>query len=76
MHEKAKYVCFISMQSQKVKFKFVQINMKQVSYNEDLTCTNNEAPQPHSLITAAVFYFKVVILVDLLFGGASIVHGV
>ena len=32
MHEIAKYVCFIYMQPQKVKFKFVQINMKQVSY--------------------------------------------
>ena len=32
MHEKAKFVCFIYMQSQKVKFKYVQINMKQVSY--------------------------------------------
>ena len=32
MHEKAKFVCFIYMQSQKVKFKSVQINMKQVSY--------------------------------------------
>ena len=32
MHEKTKYVCFIYMQPQKVKFKFVQINMKQVSY--------------------------------------------
>ena len=29
---KAKYVCFIDMQQQKVKFKIVQINMKQVSY--------------------------------------------
>ena len=32
MHEKAKFVCFIYMQPQKMKFKFVQINMKQVSY--------------------------------------------
>ena len=32
MHEKAKFVCFIYMQWQKVKFKSVQINMKQVSY--------------------------------------------
>ena len=32
MHEKAKYVCFIYMQLQKVKFKSVQINMKQVLY--------------------------------------------
>ena len=32
MHEKAKFVCFIYMQPQKAKFKFVQINMKQVSY--------------------------------------------
>ena len=31
MHEKAKRVCFIYMQPQKAKFKFVQINMKQVS---------------------------------------------
>ena len=32
MHEKAKIVCFIYMQTQKMKFKSVQINMKQVSY--------------------------------------------
>ena len=32
MHEKAKFVCFIYMQPQKVKFKSIQINMKQVSY--------------------------------------------
>ena len=32
MHEKAKFVCFNYMQPQKVKFKSVQINMKQVSY--------------------------------------------
>ena len=30
--EKAKCVCYIYMQLQKVKFKSVQINMKQVSY--------------------------------------------
>ena len=35
MHEKAKFVCFIYMQPQKVKFIFVQINMKQVSYSVD-----------------------------------------
>ena len=32
MHDKLKFVCFIHMQPQKVKFKFVKINMKQVSY--------------------------------------------
>ena len=30
-YEKAKTVCFIDMQQQKVKFTFDQINMKQVS---------------------------------------------
>ena len=30
MHDKAKFVCFIYMQPQKVKFKCVQINMKHV----------------------------------------------
>ena len=34
MHEQAKFVCFIYMQPQKVKFKSVQINIKQVSYIE------------------------------------------
>ena len=34
MHEKAKCVCFIYMQPKKVKFKYVQINMKQVSYKD------------------------------------------
>ena len=33
IYEKAKFISFIYMQTQKVKFKFVQINMKQVSYN-------------------------------------------
>ena len=33
MHEKAKFVSFIYMLRQKVKFKYVQINMKQVSYS-------------------------------------------
>ena len=32
MHEQAKFACFIYMQLRKMKFKFVQINMKQVSY--------------------------------------------
>ena len=32
-YEKAKCVCFNDMQQQKVKFTFVQINMKQVSYS-------------------------------------------
>ena len=36
MHAKAKFVRVIYMQSQKVKFKFVQINMKQVSYINSL----------------------------------------
>ena len=33
IYEKAKFVYFIYMQLQKVKFTSVQINMKQVSYN-------------------------------------------
>ena len=32
MYEKAKFVCFIYMHPQKVKFKSVQTNMKQISY--------------------------------------------
>ena len=36
-HKKAKYVCFIHMQHQRVKFTSVQINMKQVSY-DNMTC--------------------------------------
>ena len=32
MHEKAKFVCLIYIQPQKVKFKSVEINMKHVSY--------------------------------------------
>ena len=32
IYEKAKFLCFICMQLHEVKFKFVQINMKQVSY--------------------------------------------
>ena len=38
MHEKAKFVCFIYMQLLKVKFKSVQINMKQVSYGWFIVC--------------------------------------
>ena len=37
MHLKANCVCFIYMQPLKVKFKSVQINMKQVSYIEKKT---------------------------------------
>ena len=36
MHVKAKFVCFNYMQPQKVKFKSVQINMKHVSYRENI----------------------------------------
>ena len=32
MHENAKFVCFIYMQPEKVKFKSVQVNMKHVLY--------------------------------------------
>ena len=35
MHEKAKSVCFDYMHPQKVKFKYVQINMKHVLYSTD-----------------------------------------
>ena len=41
MHEKARIVCFIYMQPQKVKFKFVQINMKRVSYKGSFFSTGN-----------------------------------
>ena len=34
MHEKAKFDCLIYTKPHKMKFKFVQINMKQVSYNK------------------------------------------
>ena len=43
IYEKAKFVCFIYMQPQKVKFTSVQINMKQVSYIHKifiLICSN------------------------------------
>ena len=32
IHEKAKFVWFIYMQPQKMKFNYIQINMKRVSY--------------------------------------------
>ena len=38
--KKATFTCFNNMQSQKVKFKSVQINMKQVSSNVTLTLYN------------------------------------
>ena len=34
MYDKATFLCFIYMQPQKLKFKSVQINMKQVSYHK------------------------------------------
>ena len=37
MHEKAKFVRFIYIKPQKMKFKSVQINMKQVSYMQGKT---------------------------------------
>ena len=46
MHEKAKRVCFIYMPSQKVKFKSVQINMKQVSYS----CSSVGGPCPENIV--------------------------
>ena len=36
MHEKAIFFCFNFMQTQKVKFKSVQINMKHVSYMAEM----------------------------------------
>ena len=39
IHEKAKFVCFIYMKPQKMKFNFVQINMKPVSYFNWIHCT-------------------------------------
>ena len=44
MHEKAKCVCFIYMQPQKMEFKFVQINMKQASYMQKQG-PNTDPPQ-------------------------------
>ena len=49
MHEKAKSVCFNYIQPQKVKYKFVQINMKQVLYASHLlglflNCSNATHP--------------------------------
>ena len=40
MHEKAKFVCFIFTEPQKVKFKTVQKNMKQISYS---ICSSKES---------------------------------
>ena len=41
MHEKAEFVCFIYMQPQKEKFKYVEINMKHVSYTDILLAEND-----------------------------------
>ena len=60
MHEKAKFVCFIYMQPQKVKFKFVQINMKQVSYI-------NDPQKKHRLKTVSK---------NTLLEGLNLIHGV
>ena len=48
MHEKAKCVCFIFMQPQKVKFKSVQINIKKVSYSA-FRCTLELPLQPYKI---------------------------
>ena len=54
MHEKAKLVCFNYMHPLKVKFKSVQINMKQVSYNQmrHETCSKNV--YNHTMIVTCV----------------------
>ena len=44
IHEKAKWVCFNYMQPQKVKFKSVEINMKQVS-DTLVNSKNNDQPR-------------------------------
>ena len=57
-----------------------QIKFSKISVNRTTTkiwpVKYNEAPQLLPLITAAVVYLKVVILVNSLYGGISIVHGV
>ena len=41
MHEKVKCVCFVYIQMPKVKFKYVQIKMNQVSYTTKNTRQTN-----------------------------------
>ena len=45
MHEKAKSVSFIYMQPQKVIFKYVKKNMKQVSYCTQYTIRSKTVPK-------------------------------
>ena len=54
MHEQAKFICFIYMQLQKVKFKFVQKNMKHLLYTSaPIQCnskSNHGASQTNSWV--------------------------
>ena len=48
---KSKLCCFVYIKSQKVKFKFVQINMKHVSYGQDLHEMHTHLRSLKSLLT-------------------------
>ena len=63
MYEKAKYVCFIYMQPQKVRFKYVQTNMKQVSYMyKDLYHYILKCPKDFYRLDFNIFLRKLVFL--------------
>ena len=45
MHEKTKFVCFNYMQPQKMKFKSVEMNMRQVSWYIVRVCARMSIPK-------------------------------
>ena len=57
MHEKANFVCFIYMQPQKMKFKSVQINMKQVSY---IWLRKRQFDCEYALLSGALIYIIII----------------
>ena len=62
MLERARFVCFIYMQPQKVKFKSVQINMKQVSYVSVILISISLYTQngsPNGLLCKHNFFFLI-----------------
>ena len=62
MHEKATCVCFINMQPQKLKFKVVQINMKQVSYDLWPTYSFLLAPLKMVALTTSRVYLMIYLI--------------
>ena len=57
-YEKAKCVCFIYMQRQKVAFTYVQINMNRPRYIENSTCDPLKYEMGSPIIIVSIFMGK------------------